>query len=85
MMEGTNLVLADVTASISELKKNPMGIVQSAEGFPIAILNRNRPAFYCVPADAYEKLLEQLDDLKMNALADERQHEKVIKVSLDAL
>ncbi len=85
MAEGTNLVLADITASVTELKKNPMGIVQAGEGFPVAILNRNQPAFYCVPASTYEAMLEQIDDLKMNALANERQHESVVKVSIDAL
>jgi antitoxin StbD len=84
-MNGTNLVLAEVTASISELKKNPMGIVQSAEGSPVAILNRNQPAFYCVPAVAYENLLEQLEDLQLNALVDARKDERVIKVSIDEL
>ena len=34
------------TASVSELKKNPMGTVAAGEGFPVVILNRNEPAFY---------------------------------------
>jgi antitoxin StbD len=38
-------VLADVTTSISELKKNPMAVVEQGEGFPVAVLNRNQPAF----------------------------------------
>jgi len=84
-MTATNLVLAEVTASISDLKKNPMGIVQSADGFPVAILNRNQPAFYCVPAKAYEALMERLDDIELNALADERSTEAVIKVKVDDL
>ncbi len=52
------VILSDVTTSISELKKNPMATVDSGEDFPVAILNRNKPAFYCVPADVYENLLE---------------------------
>jgi antitoxin StbD len=82
-MVDTNLILAEVTASISELKKNPMGIVQSAEGSPVAILNRNELAFYCVPAEAYENLLEQLEDLQLNAIADKRKRENVIKIYID--
>jgi antitoxin StbD len=46
-------ILAETTASVSELKKNPMGTVAAGEGFPVAILNRNEPAFYCVPAKAF--------------------------------
>ena len=47
-----NLILAETSASVSDLKKNPMGTVAAGEGFPVAILNRNAPAFYCVPAKA---------------------------------
>jgi antitoxin StbD len=34
-------ILAATCASISELKKNPMGTVSAGEGFPVAILNYN--------------------------------------------
>ncbi|MBT1159751.1 type II toxin-antitoxin system Phd/YefM family antitoxin [Aminobacter anthyllidis] len=80
-----NTVLAEVTASVSELKKNPMGTVAAGEGFPVAILNRNEPAFYCVPAKAFEAMMERLDDIELNALADARKGEKRIQVDLDAI
>lgn len=81
----SNLILASVTASVSDLKKNPMGTVAAGEGFPVAILNRNAPAFYCVPARAYESLLEKLEDLELNAIAQARQGQPIIKVTLDEL
>jgi antitoxin StbD len=81
----SNLVLTEVTASVSELKKNPMGTVAAGDGFAVAILNRNEPAFYCVPARAYEALMDKIEDLELNALADARANEKVIKVSLHDL
>lgn len=56
---------AQYVASVTELKKNPMGTVASADGQAVAILNRNVAAFYCVPADRYEALLERLDDLEL--------------------
>lgn len=80
-----HLILADTSASISELKKNPMGTVAAGEGFPVAILNRNEPAFYCVPAKAYEALMDRLDDLELNAIADARAGQAVIEVDFDAL
>ncbi len=76
---------AATTASISELKRNPMGTVAAGEGFPVAILNHNEPAFYCVPAKAYEAMLERLEDLELNAIADAREGQKIHKVALDAL
>jgi antitoxin StbD len=81
----SNLILTETTASVSELKKNPMGTVAMGEGFPIAILNRNAPAFYCVPAKAYEALMDRLEDLELNALADSRMGQPIVKVGLAEL
>jgi antitoxin StbD len=81
----SNLILAQSTASVSELKKNPMATVASGEGFPVAILNRNEPVFYCVPAKAYEALMDKLEDMELNEIADARQGQAVIKVKLDEL
>ena len=57
-----NIILSDTSASVSELKKNPMATVSAGDGFPVAILNRNQPAFYCVPAELYEKMLGTKQD-----------------------
>lgn len=81
----TSQIYSEVTASISELKKNPMAAVGSGEGFPIAILNRNRPAFYCVPAEIYEAMLDRLDDQEMIAIVKERLVEPSIQVDLNEL
>lgn len=49
----THIVLSQVVASISELKKNPMETVAAGGGLSVAILKRNKPAFYCVPAKEF--------------------------------
>ncbi|HEV2555997.1 MAG TPA: plasmid stabilization protein [Bosea sp. (in: a-proteobacteria)] len=81
----TALILADMTASVSELKRNPMGTVAAGDGATVAILNRNEPAFYCVPARAYEALMERLEDAELNAIADARAGQPIVKVTLDEL
>jgi antitoxin StbD len=78
-------ILAPTTASVSELKRNPMGTVAAGDGAPVAILNRNEPAFYCVPAKAYAALLERLEDLELNAIADAREGQAIHRVSMDEL
>lgn len=78
-------ILSETAASISELKRNPMGTVAAGEGFPVAILNRNEPAFYCVPAKAFEAMMERLEDIELNAVADARAGQPRVKVSLDEL
>lgn len=78
-------ILTQTAASITELKANPMKVVASGNGLPIAVLNHNEPAFYCVPAAAYEALMEALDDLDLVALIEARKNEASVEVSLDDL
>ena len=68
----SNRILAEATATVSELRKDPMGVVASGDGFAVAILNREGTVFYCVPAVAYETLMNRLEDAELNALADSR-------------
>lgn len=77
-------LLSNITASVSELKKNPMATVSAGAGYPVAILNRNQPAFYCIPAELYERMLEALDDNELARLVDERKDQPLIDVDLDS-
>lgn len=81
----TQLIHARMTASITELKKSPMDTVLAGKVETVAILNRNTPAFYCVPADVYEAMMEQLEDLELNKIADARTNQKRIRVNIDDL
>ncbi|MCL1079268.1 type II toxin-antitoxin system Phd/YefM family antitoxin [Parashewanella spongiae] len=78
-------ILAENSTSISELKKNPMAVVEQADGFPVAVLNRNQPAFYCVPAEAYELLMDKLEDVELAKLVEERKEQPEIEISIDDL
>lgn len=80
-------VLTETAVSISEHKKNPMATVAAGEGMAVAVLNRNEPAFYCVPARAYEELMDLVEDLELGRMADARlaDGQEPLRVSLDAL
>lgn len=80
-----NQILTDIAASISELKANPMKVVASGEGMPIAVLNRNEPAFYCVPAKAYEAMMDLIEDKELLEIAKKRLNEETVKVDLNDL
>lgn len=84
-MADTHLILADVCAGISELKKNPMAVVSQGEGAPVAIMNRSEPAFYAVPAKAYEQMMDKLEDIELAALVEARKGQPEIEVNLDDL
>jgi antitoxin StbD len=76
-------ILTDSSISISEFKKDPLAIIEQGDGFPMAVLNRNQPAFYCVPAEAYEAMIDKLEDIELAALVEERAEQPEIEVILD--
>ena len=78
-------ILADNSTSISELKKNPMAVVEQGDGFPVAVLNHNQPAFYCIPADAYELLLDKLEDVELAQIVEQRKDQAEVAVDIDDL
>lgn len=81
----TTRILTEAAASISELKANPMKVALSAHGEAIAVLNRNEPAFYCVPAETYEFMMDYMEDLELLAIVEQRKSEASVKVSLNDL
>ena len=76
---------AEIVASITEFKRNPLGVVAAADGFPVAVLNRNQPALYCISAEAYAALIERLEDLELQAIADAREGQAAHPVTLEQL
>ena len=81
----TNKILAETSAGISELKKNPMAVVREGGGGPVAILNRNEPVFYAIPAKTFENICEILEDVELRTIVEARRDQREFKVSLDEL
>jgi antitoxin StbD len=67
---------------VIKFKKNPMAIVKQADGFPLAVLNRNKPEFYCIPADAYADLLHKFEDTELGQIVKPRIGQEEVEVSL---
>jgi antitoxin StbD len=76
-------ILANCSASISELKRNPSALIDQSEGEPIAILNHNIPTAYLIPAETYEELIERIEDYQLGIIVKERQNEKINAVAVD--
>jgi len=81
----SHAICSEIVASISELKSNPMATVQGANGKPLAILNRNQPVFYCIPAALYETMVEMLDDVELVKTIQARADEREIAVDINDL
>ena len=76
-----------LTTNISEFKKNPSALLTQADGETIALLCRNIPIAYIVPAKTYEKMLEITENMELLELANVRLKEKgkIIKVKFENL
>ncbi len=78
-------ILADQSVGISELKRNPNAVIEGAHGQAVAVLNRNKPVAYLIPADAWETILDRLDDIKLVQIVKEREGQPAVKVNIDDL
>lgn len=81
-------ILANYTASITELKKSPTQLLKNAGGEVVAILNHNVASAYLVPSGLYEKMMDIIDDYYLSKMVDERlnyNEDELIEVSLDDL
>ena len=78
-------ILADVRVSVTELQKDSIGTAASGNGAAVAILKQNALAFYCVPADKYHAMVDRLEDIELNALADARRGGPFVEVGLAEL
>ena len=80
-------ILANYTASITELKKSPTQVLKDAGDEAVAILNHNVASAYLVPSHLYEKMINVIDDYHLRNQVDERLNdgEKSIRVNIDDL
>ena len=66
-------VLSTCSASIAELRHDPVAVLSAAGGAPVAILDHDEPAAYLVPAATYEWLMERLEDAELAEIVRGRQ------------
>lgn len=78
-------IFAETAASLSELKNDPIATVAAGDGFPVAIFDHDEPAFYCIPAKAYELLMDKLEDVGLVAIVESRRLQSEIDVAWDEL
>jgi antitoxin StbD len=81
-------ILANYTASITELKKSPTQLLKDAGDEAVAILNHNVASAYLVPSSLYEKMMDVMDDYYLSKIVDERlnyNEDELIEMSLDDL
>lgn len=85
IMSITQAIYARTTVSMTDLRRNPSGILEDAGDSPVAVLKHNKPAAYLLSARAYEALLDKLEDFDLTKIVKERQGRETVKVTLEDL
>lgn len=76
-------VLATLSVSVTELKRNYASGMIAAADTPVAVLNHNRPEAYLLSAKHYEQLLARLEDLEDVELVRQREQGPFVERTLD--
>jgi antitoxin StbD len=76
---------ANITVSVTELKRNFANILATAKDAPVAVLNHNKPEAYLLSAKHYEEILGILEDLEDKKIVESREYGPFVKVTLDEL
>jgi antitoxin StbD len=76
---------ADLTVSVTELKRNFAGVLATVQDAPVAVLNHNKPEAYLLSAKYYESMLNVLEDMEDKRLVEERRTGPFVEVALDEL
>ena len=75
-------LLANLTVSVTELKRHYSDILKQADEGPVAVLNHNRPEAYLLTAAHYERLINHLEDLEDAQLVRDRGEGAFVDVTL---
>lgn len=76
-------ILATLSTSMSEFKKNPAAVLRQANGRPVAVLSHNSPAFYMVDPQLFEAMMDELADADLHRKAIGRLADKARAVEVD--
>ena len=76
---------ADLSVSVTELKRNFAQVLATAKDSPVAVLNHNKPEAYLLSARHYENMLNAIEDMEDRKLVAERGKGPFVEVELDAL
>lgn len=52
----------NLIVSLPDFKKDPASIIDHANGNAVAVIDKNKPLFYCLPPKLFEEILAALED-----------------------
>ena len=66
----TQRIYAEHTATITQAKANPNGLLEQAEGAAVAVLAHNKPRYYMVPPEVFESMVDALEMAQRGSASD---------------
>jgi antitoxin StbD len=51
----------------------------------VSVLDHNEPDFYCIPVASWEAIVDRLEDVELNAIADAREGQEAIEANISDL
>ncbi|MBA4747250.1 MAG: hypothetical protein H2056_00905 [Sphingopyxis sp.] len=76
-------LLAPLSIDIAALKKNPTAVIADAGDQPVAVISDNAPVAYLLSANAWEDILDRLNNARLTATIRERKGQEAVRVSID--
>lgn len=75
----------DLKVTISTLRKAPMEILRRAHGRPVAVTRQGKVVAYFFSARAYDRLMDEMEDLEDVITVYERMGEPGIRTTIEEL
>ena len=79
------ILASNYVTTFPELKSSPRKVLEIAGEKPVAVLRNNKPFFYCVSPETFERMMDIIEDVEIMKIIEERKDLPKFKVSLDDL
>ena len=70
---------------LQTFKNDPLNVTGSTNGSVLAVKEKNKTVFYCIPVDIWSNILNALEDSELSKVVTQRLNEKTFRVHIDDL
>ncbi len=74
-----------LSVDVGDFTQSPTQQVKQADHEPLVITENNKPQFICLSINTYDHLLDEIDDVQLAKIVNERRVQEEIDIDLDEL
>ena len=75
----------EVFIDLQTFKIDPLNVIGSTNGSVLAVKEKNKTVFYCIPVDIWSNILNVLEDNELSKVVSKRLNDKTFRVNIDDL